>query len=32
VGYRNLNYDFEKGRDSLDMTIKGPVIGLGFSF
>lgn len=32
VGYRNLNYDFEKGRDSLDMTIKGPVLGFGFSF
>ena len=32
VGYRNLNYDFEKGSDSLDLTIKGPVIGLGFSF
>ena len=32
VGYRNLNYDFEKGSDSLDLTIKGPVIGFGFSF
>lgn len=32
VGYRNLNYDFEKGSDSLDLTIKGPVIGVGFSF
>ena len=32
VGYRNLNYDFEKGSDSVDMTIKGPVIGFGFSF
>lgn len=32
LGYRNLNYDFEKGSDSLDLTIKGPVIGVGFSF
>jgi len=32
VGYRNLNYDFEKGSDSMDLTIKGPVIGVGFSF
>ena len=32
VGYRNLNYDFEKGSDSMDLTIKGPVIGFGFSF
>jgi hypothetical protein len=32
VGYRNLNYEFEKGSDSMDLTIKGPVIGFGFSF
>jgi len=32
AGYRNLNYDFEKGSDSVDLTIKGPVIGFGFSF
>ena len=32
MGYRNLNYDFEKGSDSMDLTIKGPVIGVGFSF
>jgi len=32
LGYRNLNYEFEKGSDSLDLTIKGPVIGFGFSF
>jgi len=32
LGYRNLNYEFEKGSDSLDLTIKGPVIGFGFFF
>jgi len=32
VGYRNLNYDFEKGSDSFDLSIKGPMIGVGFTF
>lgn len=32
IGYRNLNYDFEKGDDSLDISMRGPLIGVGFAF
>ncbi|MBK6289432.1 MAG: hypothetical protein IPJ33_05090 [Gammaproteobacteria bacterium] len=31
-GYRNLNYDLENGNDSADISISGPVIGVGFAF
>jgi hypothetical protein len=31
-GYRSLNYDFEKGQDSADISIHGPIIGFGFAF
>ena len=32
IGYRSLNYDLEKGNDSLDFSMRGPVIGVGFKF
>ncbi|MFZ1296184.1 MAG: hypothetical protein WAR81_18415, partial [Pseudomonadales bacterium] len=31
-GSRNLNYDLENGHDSADISISGPVIGVGFAF
>jgi hypothetical protein len=31
-GYRSLNYEFEKGSDSLDLTTSGPMLGVGFAF
>lgn len=31
-GYRSLNYEFEKGSDSVDLSVSGPVIGVGFKF
>jgi hypothetical protein len=31
-GYRTLNYDFEKGDDSVDLNTHGPMIGVGFRF
>lgn len=31
-GYRNLNYDFKDGSDEVDISIAGPIIGLGIRF
>ena len=31
-GYRNLNYDLKEGGRSMDITISGPMIGVGFAF
>jgi len=31
-GYRNLNYDFQKGNAQMDMSIHGPMLGVGFRF
>ena len=32
AGYRNLNYELENGNDELDISLRGPMIGLGFKF
>ncbi len=31
-GYRNLNYDLKEGGRSMDISISGPMIGVGFAF
>jgi hypothetical protein len=32
IGYRNLNYDFEKSGVQMDQSIHGPMLGLGWRF
>jgi hypothetical protein len=32
IGYRNLNYDFEKGNLQMDQSMRGPMIGMGMQF
>lgn len=32
IGYRNLNYNFKDGSDEVDISIAGPIIGLGIRF
>ena len=32
LGYRNLNYDFEKGSDEFDFSMHGLLLGVGFTF
>jgi hypothetical protein len=31
-GYRNLNYDVENGDSQVDLSIRGPMVGIGFKF
>jgi len=32
VGYRNLAYDVDQGGNKIDISFRGPVLGLGFRF